>query len=197
MHALRVAARPDNAGDMRAVAMGVIDAGAGEIARFQNARGKIGMIGIDTGIGDGHKAAEPGPAARIGGAEPGGGKRCPAAAVMIFGCFIKGRVRNRARGRQPGLVWATRIGCAAHRRTVTVNPVAAIDKHHRPGGRQATAATATAAGKTEHQTEHETGHQTGRQTGNERGPGQQVRPGQTGRDRKGGQAEHGRWPAIM
>ena len=73
MHALRVAARPDNTGDMRAVAIGVIDAGAGEIARFQNARGKIWMIGIDTGIGDGHKVAEPGPAARIGGVlKPGG-----------------------------------------------------------------------------------------------------------------------------
>ena len=158
MHALRVAARPDNAGDMGAMAMSVIDAGAGEIARFQNARRKVGMIGIDTGIGDGHEAAEPGPAPRIGGAEPGGGKRCPAAAIMIFGCFIISRVWNRARGRQPGIVWATHIGCAAHRRTVTVNPVAAINKHQRASGRQA-AATATTAGKSEHQ------------TGNERGPG--------------------------
>ena len=40
-------------------------------------------------------------AARIGGAETGGGERCPAAAIVIFAGFIERRVRHRARGRRP------------------------------------------------------------------------------------------------
>ena len=79
MHPLSVAARRDNPGDKRAVTMCVIYAGAGEITRLKDTCRQIGVIGIDTRIGNGHQATKPGPAARVGAAETGGANGAAAA----------------------------------------------------------------------------------------------------------------------
>ena len=77
---------------MRAVAIGIGPAGAGEIAVAGKRRGQIGMVLVNAGIGNGDDAATPCPSAGIGGAETGGGKRCLPAAGVIFGRLVTGRV---------------------------------------------------------------------------------------------------------
>ena len=92
MDADAVTLRRDNSGHMRAVAIGIGPAGAGEIAVAGKRRGQIGMVLVNAGIGNGDDAATPGPSAGIGGAETGGGKRCLPAAGVIFGRLVTGRV---------------------------------------------------------------------------------------------------------
>ena len=90
MHPNAVTPRRDNAGDMGAMPMRVGDAGAGIVAGMRQRRRQIRMGGINTGIGDRHKAAETGPATGIGIAETGDSqwRRCPT--TMIFTRFIEG-----------------------------------------------------------------------------------------------------------
>lgn len=115
------------------------------------------MVSIDAGIGDGHQAAKPGPAARIGGAESGGGKRCPTAAIMIFGCLVMGRIQNSARGRYATFVFRPRLIVQTTRHIAIgaasiVYPVAAIDKHHKSGCRKSATSPAATGGKGQEQT---------------------------------------------
>ena len=148
MHADTIAPCGDNAGDMRSVPMRIGDAGTGIVAGMRQRGRQIGMRGIDTGIGNGHKAAKPGPAARIGLAEIGNGKRRRRAPAMIFTALIVGRIRERPRRR-----------CAISRflpvdsrcrvthpgpRRIAEAPCPVIEHNGSGGGK--TTATATAAG---------------------------------------------------
>ena len=95
MHADTIAPCGDDSGDMRPVPMGIRDAGTGIVAGMRQRRRQIGMRGIDTGIGNGHKAAKTGPATGIGIAEFGNGKRRRRAPAVNH--FIESRI-NRPGG---------------------------------------------------------------------------------------------------
>ena len=58
--------RHDNSGHMRAVAIGIGPASAGEIAVAGKRRGQIWMVLVNAGIGNGDDAATPGTLARDG-----------------------------------------------------------------------------------------------------------------------------------